>query len=50
VDRIDASKEIHFDYEALGPIKDYFEKDLNLYTLTKKKYYADTTSLHTQNQ
>jgi len=50
VDRIDASKEIHFDYEALGPIKDYFEKDLNLYTTIKKKHYADTTSLHTQNQ
>ena len=50
IDRIDQSKEIHFDYESLGPIKDYFGSDLNLYTTIKKKYYADTTSLHTYNQ
>lgn len=49
VDRIDASKEIRFDYEALGPIKDYFEKDLNLYTVIKRKYYADNQILHTYN-
>lgn len=50
IDKIDKASSITFDYEALGPIKDYFEKDLNLYTVIKRKYYADTTSLHTYNQ
>jgi len=46
VDRIDTSKKIEFDYEALGPIKDYFGKDLNLYTVIKRKYHAEQKSLY----
>lgn len=49
LEKLDASKSITFDYEALGPIKDHFEKDLNLYTVIKRKYYADNEVLHTYN-
>jgi hypothetical protein len=49
VDKIDASKEIRFDYESITSMRDYFVNDFNLYTVIKKKHHADTTRLHTPN-
>jgi hypothetical protein len=50
VDKIDASKEIKFDYESITAIKNYFKNDLNLYTVIKRKYHADHQSLHSYNR
>jgi hypothetical protein len=50
VDKIDASKQISFDYDSILRIKDYFQKDLNLYTVIKRKYHADHQSLHSYNR
>lgn len=50
VDKIDESKSFNFDHQAITSMRHYYKNDFNLYSLLKRQYHADTTSLHTYNR